>query len=51
MIISREVAIEAGARRLISGVDLSLQPGDRIGLVGPNGAGKNDTHADPRRGA
>ncbi len=40
MIIARDVAIDAGARRLISGVSLSLQAGDKVGLVGPNGAGK-----------
>ncbi len=40
MIIARDVAIDAGARRLISGVSFSLQAGDKVGLVGPNGAGK-----------
>jgi len=28
-------------RQVLSGVELSLQPGDRIGLLGPNGAGKS----------
>jgi len=40
MIIAREVAIDVGPRRLISGVSFSLQTGDKVGLVGPNGAGK-----------
>ena len=40
MIIARDVAISAGARRLISGASFSLQHGDKIGLVGRNGAGK-----------
>ncbi len=40
MIIARDIAVDAGARRLISGVSFSLQPGDKVGLVGPNGAGK-----------
>ena len=40
MILVRDLAIDAGARRLISDVSLSLQPGDKVGLVGPNGAGK-----------
>jgi ATPase subunit of ABC transporter with duplicated ATPase domains len=40
MIIARDVAVDAGARRLVSGVSFSLQPGGKVGLVGPNGAGK-----------
>ena len=40
MIIARDLAIDAGARRLISGVAISLQAADKTGLVGPNGAGK-----------
>jgi ATP-binding cassette subfamily F protein 3 len=30
-----------GGRRLLSGVDLVVRAGDRIGLVGPNGVGKS----------
>ncbi len=40
MIIVRDLAIDAGARRLISDVSFSIQGGDKVGLVGPNGAGK-----------
>ena len=40
MILVRDLAIDAGARRLISDVSLSLQSGDKVGLVGANGAGK-----------
>lgn len=40
MIIARDVAIEAGARPLISEASFSVHAGDKIGLVGPNGAGK-----------
>ena len=40
MIIARDVAIAAGARRLLVGASFSLQDGDKIGLVGRNGAGK-----------
>ncbi len=40
MIIARELAVDAGARRLLSDVTFSVQAGDKIGLVGPNGAGK-----------
>ncbi len=36
-------AVRAGyeQRTLLSGLNFSLQPGDRIGLLGPNGAGKS----------
>jgi ATPase subunit of ABC transporter with duplicated ATPase domains len=37
----RDLAIAAGPRPLLSGVDLVLAPGARIGLVGPNGSGKS----------
>ena len=40
MIVVRDLAIDAGARRLISAVSFSVQAGDKTGLVGPNGAGK-----------
>jgi ATPase subunit of ABC transporter with duplicated ATPase domains len=40
MIIARDVAIEAGVRRLVSDASFSIHSGDRIGLVGANGAGK-----------
>ncbi len=40
MIIARDLAIEAGARPLISEASFSIHAGDKIGLVGPNGAGK-----------
>ncbi len=40
MIIARDVAIEAGVRRLISNASFTVNAGDKIGLVGRNGAGK-----------
>jgi len=36
----RDLALTAGDRVLVSGVTFRLDPGDRIGLVGPNGMGK-----------
>ena len=40
MITASELELRAGSRVLLSGVTLRVQPGDRIGLVGRNGAGK-----------
>jgi len=40
MITATGLELRAGSRILLSGVDLRIQPGDRIGLVGRNGAGK-----------
>ena len=40
MIIATDVELRAGARVLLEPTTLRVQPGDRIGLVGRNGAGK-----------
>ena len=40
MITASALELRAGSRILLSGADLRVQPGDRIGLVGRNGAGK-----------
>ncbi|UBH06104.1 ABC transporter [Leucobacter sp. Psy1] len=40
MIIVEDLAIDVGARRLMSEVSFRVNPGDKIGLVGRNGAGK-----------
>ncbi len=37
---ARNIGISFGERRLFSGVNLRLQVGDRIGLIGANGSGK-----------
>jgi ATP-binding cassette subfamily F protein uup len=34
------LVVERDGRRLIDGLDLALKPGERIGVVGPNGSGK-----------
>ena len=36
-----DLALERDGRRLIDGLQLSLRPGDRVGIVGPNGSGKS----------
>jgi ATPase subunit of ABC transporter with duplicated ATPase domains len=40
MITTTGLELRAGARILLSDTTLRVQPGDRIGLVGRNGAGK-----------
>jgi ATPase subunit of ABC transporter with duplicated ATPase domains len=37
----REVSVSRGAREVLAGVDLTIAPGQRIGVVGPNGVGKS----------
>ena len=36
-----DIALTFGGNPLFSGLDLSLQPGDRVALVGRNGSGKS----------
>ncbi|HEX2417054.1 MAG TPA: ABC-F family ATP-binding cassette domain-containing protein [Micromonosporaceae bacterium] len=43
MITATALELRAGARTLLSQTALRVQPGDRIGLVGRNGAGKTST--------
>jgi len=40
VITATDLELRAGSRILLSGADLRVQSGDRIGLVGRNGAGK-----------
>jgi ATPase subunit of ABC transporter with duplicated ATPase domains len=40
MITATDLELRAGARILLSGATMRVAPGDRIGLVGRNGAGK-----------
>jgi ATP-binding cassette subfamily F protein 3 len=37
----RNVSVELGGRRILSGVDLSVLRGERVGVIGENGAGKS----------
>ena len=43
MITATDVELRAGARLLLEPTTMRVQPGDRIGLVGRNGAGKTST--------
>ncbi len=40
-VLARGVTISRGTAVILDGVDLALHPGDRVGLVGPNGVGKS----------
>ncbi|MEZ4278630.1 MAG: ABC-F family ATP-binding cassette domain-containing protein [Myxococcota bacterium] len=37
---AKGLVVERDGRRLVDGLDLALRPGERIGIVGPNGSGK-----------
>ncbi len=41
LLVASGVAASAGGRRLFAGLDLILQPGSRLGVVGANGSGKS----------
>ena len=38
---ARDSSLALGARHILEGVDLAVDPGQRVGLVGPNGVGKS----------
>jgi ATPase subunit of ABC transporter with duplicated ATPase domains len=38
-----DLAVEAGGRSVVEGLTFSLRPGDKVGMVGRNGAGKTST--------
>ena len=41
VLVARDLGKSFGALRALSGVTLTLQPGEAVGIVGPNGAGKS----------
>lgn len=36
----RNVGVSLGGKRVLAGIDLTLHPGDAVGVAGPNGSGK-----------
>ncbi len=45
MIRFSQVTLRRGAKTLIEGADVALNPGDKIGLIGANGSGKSSLFA------
>src|SRR5438309_564377 len=45
MIRLSQVTLRRGAKTLLEGADVALNPGDRIGLIGANGSGKTSLFA------
>jgi ATPase subunit of ABC transporter with duplicated ATPase domains len=40
---ARDLAVEAGGKTVVEGLSFSLRAGDKVGVVGRNGAGKTST--------
>jgi ATP-binding cassette subfamily F protein uup len=40
LLVARGLAKSLGGRRLVTGLDLVITPGTRVGVIGPNGSGK-----------
>jgi len=45
MIRLSQVTLQRGTKVLLEGADVTLNPGDKIGLIGPNGSGKTSLFA------
>ena len=48
MITAHKLEVRAGARLLMEDVSFRVAAGDKIGLVGRNGHGKTDQHAQDK---
>jgi manganese/iron transport system ATP-binding protein len=40
LLVANSVSVHLGQRRVLDRVDLTVRPGELVGLIGPNGAGK-----------
>jgi len=45
MIRLRQLTLTRGSKPLLEGADLTLNPGERVGLIGDNGSGKSSLFA------
>src|SRR3990172_11485638 len=45
MIRLSQVTLQRGTKVLLEAADITLNPGDKIGLIGPNGSGKTSLFA------
>ena len=45
MIILRNISLRRAAKVLLSDTDLTIQPGQRLAVIGPNGCGKSSLFA------
>ena len=45
MITLRKLTVRRGAKLLLEAADLALHPGERVGVIGPNGCGKSTLFA------
>jgi ATP-binding cassette subfamily F protein 3 len=45
MITLKNVVLRRGAKKLLDGASVTLNPGEKVGLVGRNGAGKSSLFA------
>jgi iron complex transport system ATP-binding protein len=41
LLIGKGLCVTRGQRPILKGVDITVQPGEMLGLIGPNGAGKS----------
>ena len=48
MITLKNVVLRRGAKVILDGASVTLNPGEKIGLVGRNGAGKSSLFAMPK---
>ena len=43
VLVARDLAVRYGSTAAVSGVSFEVRPGEVLGLIGPDGAGKTST--------